>query len=101
MGDEFLMISANMLPKSIYFKAAWYHKSIYEKSKEKSQMNARDFFYLVAEMREAQKAYLETKDRHVFRAARKLENEVDKEIRRVRELVNANPPASVMKIPGE
>lgn len=64
-------------------------------------MNARDFFYLVAEMREAQKAYFETKDRHVFRAARKLENEVDKEIRRVRELVNANPPASVMKIPGE
>lgn len=98
MGDEFLMISANMLPKSIYFKAAATNKSIYEKSKEKSQMNARDFFYLVAEMREAQKAYFETKDRHVFRAARKLENEVDKEIRRVRELVNANPPASVMKI---
>ena len=95
------MISANMLPKSIYFKAAWYHKSIYEKPKEKSQMNARDFFYLVAEMREAQKAYFETKDRHVFRAARKLENEVDKEIRRVREVVNANPPAQVMKMPGE
>lgn len=64
-------------------------------------MNARDFFYLVAEMREAQKAYFETKDRNVFRAARKLENEVDKEIRRVREVVNANPPASVMKSPGE
>ena len=55
-------------------------------------MNARDFFYLVAEMREAQKAYFET--------ARKLENEVDKEIRRVREGVNANPPAQVMKEPG-
>lgn len=64
-------------------------------------MNARDFFYLVAEMRYAQKAYFETKDRHVFRAARKLENEVDKEIRRVRDIVNANPPAQVMKNPGE
>lgn len=64
-------------------------------------MNSREFFYLVAEMREAQKAYFETKDRHVFRAARKLENEVDKEIRRVRDIVNANPPASVMKNPGE
>lgn len=64
-------------------------------------MNARDFFYLVAEMREAQKAYFETKDKHVFRAARKLENDVDKEIRRVRDIVNANPPSSVMKEPGE
>lgn len=51
-------------------------------------MNAREFFYLVAEMREAQKAYFETKDKYVFRAARKLENEVDKEIRRVRLIVN-------------
>ena len=64
-------------------------------------MNARDFFYLVAEMREAQKAYFETKDRHVFRAARKLENEVDKEISRVRDIVNANLPAQVMKKPGD
>lgn len=55
-------------------------------------MNAKEFFYLVAEMRSAQSAYFETKDRHVFRAARKLENEVDKEIRRVRELLNAHPP---------
>lgn len=64
-------------------------------------MNAREFFYMVAEMREAQKAYFETKDRHVFRAARKLENDVDKEIRRVRDIVNANPPAQVMNEPGE
>lgn len=64
-------------------------------------MNARDFFYLVAEMREAQKAYFETKDSRVFRAARKLENDVDKEIRRVHDIVNANPPTSVMKSPGE
>lgn len=51
-------------------------------------MNAKEFFYLVAEMREAQKAYFETKDSRVFRATRKLENQVDKEIRRVRQIVN-------------
>lgn len=64
-------------------------------------MNAREFFYLVAEMRSAQSAYFETKDLRVLRAARKLENQVDKEIRRVREVVNANPPTQVMKTPGE
>lgn len=54
-------------------------------------MNAKEFFYLVAEMRSAQQAYFETKDRKVFRAARALENQVDREIRRVREIVNREP----------
>ena len=54
-------------------------------------MNSKEFFYLVAEMRSAQKSYFETKDARVFRAARKLENDVDREIRRVRELLNADP----------
>lgn len=51
-------------------------------------MNHKEFFYLVAEMREAQKAYFETKDRKVFMACRALENDVDREIRRVRAIVN-------------
>ena len=55
-------------------------------------MNAKEFFYLVTEMRRAQKSYFETKDKNVFRAARALENQVDREIRRVRELLNANSP---------
>lgn len=50
-------------------------------------MNARDFFYLVAEMRSAQRAYFKNKSPNVFRAARKLENEVDKEIARVHEIM--------------
>lgn len=49
-------------------------------------MNARDFFYLVAEMRSAQRAYFKTRSDRVFRACRKLENEVDKEIARVHEI---------------
>lgn len=51
-------------------------------------MNAKEFFYTVAEMRSAQKSYFKTKDRQVFLAARKLENIVDAEIERVREIVN-------------
>lgn len=56
-------------------------------------MNAKEFFYLVAEMRSAQKSYFETKDQKIFRAARALENDVDREIRRVRQIINdsANP----------
>ena len=50
-------------------------------------MNAREFFYLVANMRAAQKRYFETKDRAVFRAARKLENEVDAEVNRVKAIM--------------
>lgn len=58
-------------------------------------MNAREFFYLVANMRAAQKRYFETKDRAVFRAARKLENEVDAEINRVKALVDMNQDNAV------
>lgn len=51
-------------------------------------MTAREFFYLVAEMRSAQKAYFETRSRDVFRACRALENQVDREIRRVHDVIN-------------
>ena len=50
-------------------------------------MDHREFFYLVAQMRSAQIAYFKTRDQIVFRACRKLENEVDKEIERVRQIV--------------
>lgn len=53
-------------------------------------MNAREFFYLVAQMRAAQKTYLETHNPQAFRACRALENDVDREIRRVRSIVNEN-----------
>lgn len=54
-------------------------------------MNAREFFYLTAHMRAAQKRYLQTKDANVFRAVRKLENEVDREIARVKEILAQLP----------
>lgn len=51
-------------------------------------MNAKEFFYLVAQMRAAQKTYFETRNSTAFRAARALENDVDREIKRVREIVS-------------
>lgn len=51
-------------------------------------MNAREFFYTVAQMRSAQQAYFKTRDTNVFRAARKLENIIDREIERVRSIVD-------------
>lgn len=52
-----------------------------------SHMNAKDFFYTVAQMRSAQQSYFKTRDLNVLRAARKLENIVDSEINRVRTLL--------------
>lgn len=45
-------------------------------------MTAKEFFYLVASMRDAQRRYFRDRDQVVLRAARKLENLVDDEIER-------------------
>lgn len=82
-------------PKKVYTNDSRAPKKVYTFTQlyndKQIDMNAKEFFYLVAEMRSAQQAYFETKDRKVFRAARALENEVDREIRRVREIVNREP----------
>ena len=52
-------------------------------------MDHREFFYTVAQMRSAQISYFKTRDPNVFRAARKLENIIDREIDRVRVIVNS------------
>lgn len=59
-------------------------------------MTAREFFYLTANMREAQKNYFSTHDRRAFLAARALENEVDKEIKRVKAIVEYEPTTTVL-----
>lgn len=46
-------------------------------------MTHQEFFYLVAQMRCAQKAYFKNRASNILRAALKLESEVDKEIERV------------------
>lgn len=47
-------------------------------------MTSLEFFYLVANMRDAQRKYFQTRERSVFLAARALENQVDHEIARGR-----------------
>lgn len=51
-------------------------------------MNAREFFFLVAQMREAQREYFQYRAQSDLRRARALEGDVDREIRRVKEIVN-------------
>ena len=53
-------------------------------------MNAREFFYLVAQMRSAQKEYFRGRDQLALRAARKYENMVDAEIDRARRILIKN-----------
>ena len=62
-------------------------------------MNAREFFYTVAQMRSAQQAYFKTRDPNVFRAARKLENIIDREIERVRSIVVLENTSSASATP--
>ena len=47
-------------------------------------MTAKEFFYLVANMRAAQKSYFKNRDQKSLRAARALEGDVDREIRDVK-----------------
>lgn len=56
-------------------------------------MTAKEFFYLVASMRDAQKRYFQSRDQVVLRAARKLENLVDEEIERTYQVLNAKEQA--------
>ena len=51
-------------------------------------MTAREFFYLVANMRDTQRRYFKDRDPITLRAARKLENLVDAEIARPREVLD-------------
>lgn len=51
-------------------------------------MNAREFFYLVSEMRTAQKQYFANRTHDNLRIARALEGDVDREIKRVKAITN-------------
>ena len=50
-------------------------------------MTSREFFFAVSEMRQLQNQYFETRDRRVFLACRAAENNVDREIRRVKAIL--------------
>lgn len=50
-------------------------------------MTAREFFYLVANMRDTQRRYFKNRDQVTLRAARKLENLVDAEIETTLEII--------------
>lgn len=50
-------------------------------------MNAREFFWLTVQMRQAQRDYFRTRDMKDLRRARALEGDIDREINRVRDIL--------------
>jgi hypothetical protein len=50
-------------------------------------MNSREFFYLVAQMRQAQREYLKERSQIKLRACKALESECDREILRVKQIL--------------
>lgn len=56
--------------------------------KDLNGMNAREFFYLVKQMRQAQREYFKERSTTKLRAARALEGDVDREILRVLDIIN-------------
>ena len=51
------------------------------------EMTARDFFDLVARMRDKQKEYFRTRSGSVLQESKQLEKQVDEEIKRVNEII--------------
>lgn len=58
-------------------------------------MTAREFFYLVSQMREAQRDYFKTRDQAILRRARALEGDVDAEIFRVKAIIAADEKKTI------
>lgn len=52
-------------------------------------MNAREFFELTAKVRDAQKAYFATRMPDDLRKSKRLETELDREIKRVRSILES------------
>lgn len=52
-------------------------------------MNAKEFFYAVAEMRSAQREYFATKSQKVLIKSKILERQIDLEIDRVKSILSA------------
>lgn len=50
-------------------------------------MTARDFFDLVARMRDKQKEYFRTRSGFVLKESKQLEKQVDEEIKRVKDII--------------
>lgn len=51
-------------------------------------MNAREFFYLVSQMRQAQRDYFADRDQQKLRRCKALERDVDDEISRVKDVIS-------------
>lgn len=53
-------------------------------------MNAREFFYLTASMREAQREYFRTRNQRLLAKCRAIETQLDMEIDRVKAIIESD-----------
>ena len=60
-------------------------------------MNAREFFYLAANMRKAQKTYFKTRDQRDLRLCKVLESQVDEEIYRVSAILSQRELSDIIE----
>lgn len=58
------------------------------KISDSEDMNSREFFYLVSNMRQAQRDYFERRDQAILRTCKVLEKQVDEEIARVKRVID-------------
>ena len=65
----------------------------YKTHYEIHEMNAKQFFQLVSDMRAAQKEFFKTKSPSALSELKRLERAVDAEIQRVNEIVKGQPIA--------
>lgn len=84
-----------MLLNGVYMKATKENQKkpipIKSNSKDTGQMNPRQFFDLVADMRSSQKEYFRTRSSQSLQKSKELEKKVDAEIERVNNIINPSP----------
>lgn len=84
-----------MLLNGVYMKATKENQKkpipIKSNSKDTGQMNPRQFFDLVADMRSSQKEYFKTRSSQSLQKSKELERKVDDEIERVNNIINPSP----------
>ena len=84
-----------MLLNGVYMKATKENQEkpipIKSNSKDTGQINPRQFFDLVADMRSSQKEYFRTRSSQSLQKSKELERKVDAEIERVNNIINPSP----------
>lgn len=61
-------------------------------------MNAREFFYLVSQMRQAQRDYFQTREQYILKVCKMYEKQVDDEIARTKAMIQRETDEELAKV---